>query len=147
VIRELLKADLRESEGTRDRVYDDATGHPIGPGSQVIGHPTVGVGHRVDQPQSPMVIDVLLEADIDAACHALDHELPWWRTCSESQQRALVELTFNLGMAGLLTFAHFLVHLRTGHTTAAGCELATSKWAEQVGPIRAQRLIQQVQRA
>lgn len=141
-----LKADLRLAEARRDRVYDDATGHPIGPGSQVRGHPTIGYGHRVDLPQPEPLLELWLETDIDAAVHALDTELPWWRECcTEPQQRALVELVFNLGLHGLLGFPHFLLRLRTGQKHAAACELATAKWATDVGPTRAHRIIDQIQ--
>jgi GH24 family phage-related lysozyme (muramidase) len=145
VNRDLLKADLRIAEGERTVVYDDATGEPIRKGSVIKGYPTLSVGVRVDLPVSAAVMDLLLEDRIDAACAALDQELPWWSECTEPQQRALVELVFSVGAHGLLQFAHFLVHLRTGKKSAAGCELAASKWAEQVGPARAQRVVQQVQ--
>lgn len=143
--REQLTADLRVAEGERDTVYDDATGAPIRAGSLVKGHPTLGIGVRVDLPVSTAVIALLLDDRIDAACRALDQELPWWRECTEPQQRALVELTFNLGAHGLLQFAHFLLRLRTGQKHAAACELTASKWAAQVGPTRAGRIIAQVQ--
>jgi lysozyme len=143
--RRQLKADLRVAEGIRNVVYDDQTGHPIGPGSHVMGHPSIGVGRRCDLPFSVPVIELLLEESIDQAIAALDRELPWWTDCTESQQRALVELVFNLGMQGLLGFPHFLLRLRTGQLHAAACELATAKWATDVGPTRAHRIIDQIQ--
>jgi len=143
--RAQLQADLRGAEGQRTCVYDDATGEPIGPGSHVRGHPTIGYGHRLDVPQPHPLLEMWLDMDIDAAVTALDRELHWWRECSDAQQRALVELVFNLGAHGLLTFAHFLVYLRAGQLSAAACELANSKWAGQVGPTRAHRIISQIQ--
>lgn len=143
--RTRLKADLREAEAVRTCVYDDATGAPIRQGSLVKGHPTLGVGTRVDLPVSDAVIALLLDQRIDAAIDALDRELSWWRTCTEPQQRALVELVFNLGMHGLLGFPHFLLRLRTGQVHAAACELATAKWATDVGPTRAHRILDQIQ--
>ena len=88
---------------------------------------------------------MLLDVDITDVVQALDATLPWWTDCTEPQQRALVELAFNLGVEGLSQFVRFLIHLRQGQAHAAGCALATSKWAEQVGATRAQRLIEQVQ--
>src|SRR5206468_11086143 len=121
--------DLRQAEGVRDRVYDDATGDPIRKGSTVHGHPTIGCGHRVDLPLPETIIDALLDADITDVVQALDVALPWWTGCTEPQQRALVELAFNLGVEGLSEFVRFLIHLRQGQAHAAGCALAASKWA------------------
>ena len=146
VNREQLIADLRQAEGVRSTVYDDATGQPIRPGSTVHGHPSVGVGHRIDLPLSDALIDALLEADITDACQALDMALPWWTGCTEPQQRALVELAFNLGVGGLVSkFPRFLLHLKGGQAHAAGCDLDAALWAQQVGRTRAQRIVQQVQ--
>ena len=38
---------LREEEGTRNRIYDDATGSPITSYDQARGTPTIGVGHAI----------------------------------------------------------------------------------------------------
>jgi len=146
VNREQLIADLRQAEGVRTTCYDDATGQAIRPGSTVHGHPTIGVGHRVDLPLSDAFIDALLDADITAAVQALDMALPWWTGCTEPQQRALVELAFNLGVGGLVSkFPRFLLHLKGGQAHAAGCDLDSALWAQQVGRTRAQRIVQQVQ--
>ena len=40
-------AKLREEEGTRNRIYDDATGRPITSYDQARGTPTIGVGHAI----------------------------------------------------------------------------------------------------
>lgn len=39
---------LMGEEGKRNFVYDDATGHAIGPGTHCVGHPTIGVGRALD---------------------------------------------------------------------------------------------------
>ena len=146
VNREQLIADLRQAEGVRSTCYDDATGQPIRPGSLVEGHPTIGVGHRVDLPLSDAFIDALLDADLTERIHLIDLALPWWTTCTEPQQRALVELVFNMGLHGLEhDAARFLIHLRAGRGHAASCELASLPWANRVGPTRAGRIIAQVQ--
>jgi len=146
VNREQLIADLRQAEGVRATVYDDATGQPIRKGSTVEGYPTIGVGHRLDLPLSDAFIDALLDHDLNERIQLIDMALPWWTSCTEPQQRALVELVFNMGLHGLeRDAARFLIHLRAGRGHAASCELASLPWAMRVGPTRAQRIIQQVQ--
>jgi len=141
---EQLYADLRHAEGQRDRVYDDATGAPIGPGSHVIGHPTIGVGHRLDQPMASTLIDAILDWDVSTTLADLDRNLPWWRHRSDGQQRALVELAFTMGITGLLHHHRFLTHLQSGESAAAAGELEQATWTLQVGPTRSQRVLAQV---
>ena len=45
---ERLATQLAEHEDVRLQVYDDATGRPILPGDTVQGHPTIGVGRKLD---------------------------------------------------------------------------------------------------
>src|SRR5881394_3059195 len=95
---------------------------------------------------SDAFIDALLDADLTERIHLIDLALPWWTTCTEPQQRALVELVFNMGLHGLEhDAARFLIHLRAGRGHAASCELASLPWANRVGPTRAGRIIAQVQ--
>lgn len=42
-----LRAELRGDEGEVLKVYDDATGKPIGPGSVVVGNPSIAVGRNL----------------------------------------------------------------------------------------------------
>ena len=142
----LAEARRRQAEGVRSTVYDDATGQPIRKGSLVEGYPTIGVGHRLDLPLPDALIDALLDYDLTDRIHLIDMALPWWTSCTEPQQRALVELVFNMGLHGLeRDAARVLIHLRAGRGHAASCELAGLPWANRVGPTRAQRIIQQVQ--
>ena len=143
--RDQLVADLKTAEGLRRVAYDDATGLPIRPGTTVRGHATIGYGHNLEVPVPLPVLDTLLDLDITAVCADLDRELPWWTERTDSQQRALVELAFSMGVHGLLACPLFLMRLRAGQTHLAGCELATAKWARDVGPTRAQRVIAQIQ--
>jgi GH24 family phage-related lysozyme (muramidase) len=63
-IRLLLSQMLEREEGLRTLVYDDATGKPIGPGSVVQGHPTIGIGRALDVNGITAVeADFLLEND------------------------------------------------------------------------------------
>src|SRR5436190_22923259 len=136
-----LRQDLRQAEGARSRLYDDATGQPICRGSTVQGYPTIGIGRRCDLPWSDAAITFLLEEDIAVAMTDLDQHLPWWRRQPEPVQRALVEIVFSAGISGLLTFHHLLAALQRGDYDEAVRELGKSLWTRQVGPTRALRVM------
>jgi lysozyme len=68
-----------------------------------------------------------------------DRTLPWWRNLSPVRQRVLVNMAFNLGMVGLLTFKNTLGAMQNGSYAAAAAGMLSSKWATQVG-VRAERL-------
>ena len=140
--RAALIADLTRDEGLRLTVYDDATGQPIRPGSVVKGHPTIGIGrcldtHGIDIDEA---VD-LLGNDIDATAGALDAALPWWRELAPARQSVLINMAFNLGVGGLLSFAHTLAAIRAGDYACAAEDMLASAWAGQVGE-RAKRLAQ-----
>lgn len=81
----------------------------------------------------------LLDADIERAERDLDRELPWWRGLDEVRRRVLVNMTFNLGIRGLLGFRNTLAKVKAGSYAAAADGMMASKWAGQVGA-RAERL-------
>jgi lysozyme len=142
--RDLLIADLRVAEGVKNVCYDDATGEAIGPGSHVVGHPTIGIGRRCDQPWSAAIIEFLLDDSIRTTCVALDQAVPWWRTLTDAQQRALVELAFTMGVTGVMRCHRLLLALKSGHGAAAACELLNARWTTQVGETRANRVADQL---
>ena len=82
---------------------------------------------------------MLLGADIDKVQAQLDLSLPWWREMSESRQRVLANMRFNLGLNKLLGFANTLAAMKQGRYADAADGMMNSRWAEQVGA-RAQRL-------
>ncbi len=136
-----LIADLHRDEGERLFVYDDATGLPIEKGTTVQGHPTIGIGRLLTKANgiTPAESRYLLEGDVVRVMDALDARMPWWRAMPEPQQRALANMAFNLGMAGLSGFQNMLLALQNGDYRRAADEALDSKWARQVGE-RAQRI-------
>lgn len=138
--RAALKRDLRTAESRRRVVYDDANGSDIGPGSLVVGHPTIGCGKRLDLPLSDKAIDFLLDESIDDCIAQLDIGLGWWRELPEPQQRCVIELVFSMGIQGLLRFHRLLPALKSGDYERAAIELGDSRWARQVKATRTTRL-------
>jgi len=128
---ELIK-ELRRDEGVIDHAYQDS-----------LGYWTIGVGRLIDKKKGGRLtdeeIDYLLLNDIKECTADLDKNLPWWRSLTDARRRVLVNMRFNLGMAGLLGFKNTLKFIETGDYAKAASNMLLSKWAKQVGQ-RANRL-------
>ncbi|SBW12712.1 Lysozyme (modular protein) [uncultured Alphaproteobacteria bacterium] len=124
-----MKAELRRDEGERLTAYPDPlTG----------GEPwTIGVGHtggiKPGQTCTPEQSDAWLGQDIAETTADLDRALPWWRGLSETRQRALLNMAFNMGVPRLLGFRGMLAALQAGDYERAALEAFDSRWALQVG--------------
>jgi lysozyme len=98
------------------------------------------VGHNCrTKPITKEQSDYLLKNDIEKVCADLMKFLPWWAYLGDVRKRVLVNMAFNLGIAGLLKFENTLALIRSGSYAQAAAEMVKSKWAKQVGK-RADRL-------
>lgn len=133
---------LAAKEACRPRVYDDATGKSIVPGSAVIGHPTIGIGHACDvNDLSPDVIRQILREDVAAKVADCRSRLDFFDSLDSVRQEIVVEMAFNLGTAGLIDgFPKMMAALRRKDWSLAAAEMGNSLWASQVGK-RATELI------
>lgn len=137
-----LRERLREHEGERLVVYDDATGKPLKPGMTLIGYPTIGVGRNlVGRGITEVESGMLLENDLMSVTRDVQHALPWMVTLAPARQSVLVEMAFQMGLRGLLGFKQTLNAVREGRYEDAARGMLTSKWARQT-PARAKRLAQ-----
>lgn len=132
--RDELKATLMAEEGLRLDAYWD----PIG---QVW---TIGYGHTGKNIVQGMTItkmeaDAWLDDDITEAQRQLATALPWATALSDVRIQALLQMTFQLGINGLLKFRHMVEALRVGAWDRAYSEAMDSDWARQT-PARAQRV-------
>lgn len=124
-----MVADLRRDEGERLKPYRDT-----------VGKLTIGVGRNLDDVGiTPDESAYLLAKDINKVLRQLDEKLPWWRGLCFNRQRVLVNMAFNLGIAGLLGFKNTLAAVQAGQYDKAAEGMLSSKWASQVGK-RADRL-------
>jgi lysozyme len=128
---QLIK-ELRRDEGVIDHAYQDS-----------LGYWTIGVGRLIDKKKGGKLtdeeIDYLLMNDIKVCVADLDKSLPWWRSLTDARRRVLVNMRFNLGLGGLLSFTNTLKFIETGQYKKAATNMLSSKWAKQVGQ-RANRL-------
>lgn len=134
-----LAADLKLEEGVRNKTYLDSKGIA-----------SIGVGRNLrDVGLFPDEIDLLLKNDIRRSAADLDAHLPWWKQMDDVRQRVLCDLCFNMGIGnsqkGLLSFVNTLKALKSGDFNAAAQGLKDSKWYDDVGPNRGDKLIKMLE--
>ena len=74
---------------------------------------------------------------------ALDEEIPWWRRLNAPRQAVLLDMAFNMGAEGLMSFRRTLRAVREQRWKDARDGMLASKWAGQVGR-RASELAEQM---
>lgn len=133
---EKLTAQLKRDEGVIPYAYKDS-----------LGYWTIGVGRLIDQSKGGKLsddeIDYLLANDIKNHSAELFKLAPWIKSLDEVRQGALINMAFNLGVAGLLGFKNTLAMIQNGKYDDAAAVMLESKWARQVGK-RANRLSEQI---
>jgi len=136
--------ELTKDEGLGLKVYDDATGVPVVPGSTLIGHPTIGYGRALDvQGITTPEAQQLLAADILRIQRDLAKQ-PWYNELDEVRQGVITNLAYNMGVRGVLAFRKMVAALKVKDYNEAANQLTDSKWFHQVQKSRSSRLIQQL---
>lgn len=98
------------------------------------GKLTVGVGRNLmDNGINADEALYLLSNDIDAVQKQIEYHLPWVIDLKEHQKMVLINMAFNLGVGGLLTFKNMLQALEQGDFALVEHEMLDSRWADQVG--------------
>lgn len=104
------------------------------------GKLTIGFGRNLDDRGiSPEEAQLLAHNDRAWVFADLDRALPWWKGMPLAWQRALADMTFNLGLPRLLGFKKALAAMKAGDGKTAAAELRDSRWHAQVGD-RAERI-------
>jgi len=131
-----LARELLRDEGLRLKPYRCTAGKL-----------TIGVGRNLDDRGiTEAEALVLLDNDIKSFWGQLVAARPWVMQAPEAVQEVLVNMCFNLGLAGLLGFRQTLEYLKSRIYVDAASEMLRSKWAAQVGA-RAERLAQRLREA
>ena len=124
---ERLKEDLIADEGLRLTPYQCPAGKT-----------TIGVGRNLDDVGiTEAEAMTLLDSDIARVTAQLAKALPWLQ--GDNVQRALGNMTFQMGLGGVLKFKKMLAALQVKDYTAARREALDSAWARQT-PQRAKRV-------
>lgn len=108
-----------------------------------LGFLTIGVGHLIDRRKGgrlpDSIIELLLDWDIHEKENQLYNGLPWASGLDPVRRAVLLDMTFNLGITGLLGFTNTLRAVREQRWEDAAKGMKASKWYLQVGR-RADRL-------
>ncbi len=136
-MRAELDRQLRGDEGSRACVYKCSEGWY-----------TIGVGRLVDsrKPGAGLrdhEITYLLQNDIDDRIEALTRRLPWFQNLDDARKGVLLNMSFQMGVEGLLGFERTLALVRDGQYDLAAHAMGQSKWAQQT-PARAARMAEQM---
>ena len=124
-----LRSDLQRDEGLKLKPYLC----PAGKLSLGYGRNLDDVGITQDEAMA------MLDNDIDRVNAQLAKALPWLETKSPDVQRAIANMTFQMGLGALLKFKKMLAALQARDYTAARREALDSAWAKQT-PQRAKRV-------
>jgi len=138
----LLAVELERDEGFVPYAYQDSRGFW-----------TIGIGRLIDKAKGGRITReealYLKRNDIARFKAELDKAAPWWRTLDAVRQRAVLNMTFNLG-SGWITPGHpkawpnTVKLIREGkYAAAADAILANKVWVGQVGD-RARRIAAQI---
>ena len=123
---QILK-DLRRHEGCRLSVYKDS-----------VGVWTIGYGHTkgITKDTKPITQDKAeeyLREDLLVAWEAAKRVFPELPTLDKVRQTVIINMSFNLGEAGLRKFVGTLKHLEARQYSEAAIHMLKSLWAAQVG--------------
>lgn len=136
-MKQELTKQLRIDEGVKAQAYQDH-----------LGFWTIGVGRLIDarKPGSglrPSEIDMLLQNDIDDRIEALTRRLPWFQNLDDARRGVLLNMSFQLGVDGLMGFKNTLAMVESGDYMGAARNMMLSKWAQQTAA-RAERMAEQM---
>jgi lysozyme len=105
------------------------------------GKLTIGVGRNLeDNGISDFEARYMLENDIQECLYDCLRIFPEFIRLSDSRQRVLIDMRFNLGPEGFRMFKKFIDAVNRGRFGIAAQEMVDSKWFGQVGQ-RAKTLV------
>ena len=104
------------------------------------GRLTIGIGRCLDTRGIDLQeAEFMLARDIDRCLAECKSLIPGFASLSDLRQEVLVEMAFQMGMAGVLKFTRMIEALRVQDFERASAEMLDSKWAKQT-TTRAQKL-------
>ena len=128
-----LTEQLKRHEGLRLKPYKCTAGKL-----------TIGYGRNIeDCGITEDEATVMLNSDIAKCERQVSQNIKMRPDINDARYDVLVNMTFNMGLTGLLRFKKMLKAVKQGHYSLASVEMLDSKWAKQV-PSRANELANQM---
>jgi lysozyme len=135
-MKQEITRQLRGDEAVVPHAYQDH-----------LGYWTIGVGRLIDKRKGgglrPHEIDYLLRNDIDERIEELTRRLPWFQDLDDARRGVLLNMSFQMGVDGLLGFKNTLAMVKAGDYEGAAQGMLNSLWAKQT-PDRAKRMSDQM---
>lgn len=134
-----LVVQLKRHEGFKSTLYKCPAGYlTIGYGHNCEAHEDVET--YLNRSVSEIEASNLLYNDIHDTELCCIKNLKFFSNLSDIQQAVIINMAFNLGTGGLLTFKQMLKNFRLDYKTGIAREMMNSKWFSQV-PVRASELM------
>lgn len=112
-----------------------------------LGFWTIGIGILIDKRKGgglrPEESEFIFRNRLKLLESELNDRLPWITRLDPARRGVLVNMAFQMGVAGLLGFKNTLAMIEAGKYQDAAKAMLQSKWATQT-PARAQRLSNQM---
>ncbi len=112
-----------------------------------LGYLTIGYGRLIDKAKhggiSEGEAEYLLQNDVSIVLSALRRNIPFFDNLCVPRQAVLMNMSFQMGIAGLLKFKKTLTLIEMGDYEAAADGMLKSLWAKQT-PNRANEMAEQM---
>jgi len=109
--------------------------------SDSLGFRTIGYGFKLESLiLTKDICNIILKQKLDDLLENLPLLIPWFRSMPYEVQEVLIEMAYQMGVTGLLSFPKTLDHLKNFEFKLAAAEMLESVWYKIQTPNRALRL-------
>ena len=96
------------------------------------GNDTIGVGCKVDDLfLSEKVCDLILEEKLNDLIPRIERKLSWFRYAQDEVKLVIVNMSYQMGLSGVLKFKRALAAMEIKNWDLAATEMLDSLWARQ----------------
>ena len=131
-----LRRQLTSDEGRRASMYFDS-----------LGFASIGIGKLIDARKGGRLTETEIDFIFDDSVESAERDLyamgKWIAELDDVRLGALINMTFQMGPAGVMRFHKMIAALKAKDWQRAHDEALDSDWARQT-PLRAQRMAKQL---
>ena len=129
-------AQIKRHEGLVLHAYEDS-----------LGYTTIGYGRLIDRRKGGGISETeaqyLLQNDVSTVLTALVKNIDFWDNLNTPRKAVLMNMSFQMGVQGLLKFSKTLELIKAGQYSEAADNMLKSLWAKQT-PNRANEMAEQM---